>query len=453
MYRLFEDIKRWTEQNGENLFAGTEQIQAYHTFLSLGFPNAKHEQWKNFPLDAVLDKDYQIALREEHKKLNPAEFFSCKVHHFETFLFSTYNGEFAYEHQPLTVFKNGIIAGSLMEAYKRYPHLVKPYLFQIARNMHSPFVALNSAFFQSGFFLYVPMGVKITKPFQLVNIINSLNPEIYHLRNLIIIGKGAEIELLQCDDSVQDKNNLVNVVNEFFIDENASCKFIKLQNKDLETALITTSFIHQERNSYFHYDLVTFNAGIIRNEMIVDLNANNAKAELNGLYLLDKKQILDTHLYVNHNAAGCYSRQNFKGILDEEARAIFRGHIKVASEAQQTNAYQNNKNILLTPTAQVFSEPFLEIYADDVKCSHGSSVGKLDEEAIYYLKQRGICERDARLILMYAFAHEIIENVEPEVLKTQLERMVDKRLRGELHPCSLCVLHCVEKSFEFRITL
>lgn len=453
MYGLYDEIKQWVNNNAGYFFTNEQMVQAFHTFLSLKFPTAKHEQWKNFPLDAILNHSYQLTIRNQHKQLNPSDFFSCQVHHFETFLFSTYNGEFVFEHQPLSVFDNGIIAGSLWEAYKQYPELVKPYLYQVARNMHSPFVALNSSFAQSGFFLYVPENLKVNRPFQLVNIINSTSSEIYHLRNLIILGKNAEIDFLQCDDSIQDKHNLVNVVNEFFLDEGAQIRFTKLQNKDHDTSLITTSFIQQEKNSVFNYDLVTFNAGIIRNELIVDLNGSGASAELKGLYLLDKKQVLDNHLYVNHNVAGCYSRQNFKGILDEEARAIFRGHIKVAPDAQQTNAYQNNKNIILTPTAQVFSEPFLEIYADDVKCSHGSSVGKLDEEAVYYLKQRGICERDARLMLLYAFANEIIENVEPESLKAQLEKMVDRRLKGELHPCSLCVMHCVEKSFDFKIQL
>jgi len=450
---IFNLIKHLVETNKDDLFLNEHQVQAYHTFLSLGLPTNKHEQWRSFPLEKMFDKEYTFKLQAPHVTGDPSSLFSCQVLHFETYLFSTLNGEYVYNHSPLVTFENGMIAGSLFEAIKLYPNLINPYIYQIASNLHSSFVALNSSLARSGFFLYIPKGIHVDKPIQLINLINTDIPSWINIRNVIVVDEGAEVEFVQCDDSVHDKNNLVNIVNEIYLHRDAQMKFVKLQNKDLETSLVTSTFVHQDKKASIDYVLVTLNSGVIRNDLVIELNGEGARAELDGLYLVDKTQVVDNHVYVHHNVPACYSRQNFRGILDDEALAIFRGHVKVARGAQQTDAYQSNKNILLTPTTRVFSEPFLEIYADDVKCSHGSSTGRLDEEAIFYLKQRGICERDARLLLMYAFAQNILEHIEPLTLKKSLDEMVDKRLKGELHPCALCVLHCESKPLEFKIKI
>nr|HPI86869.1 SufD family Fe-S cluster assembly protein [Bacteroidales bacterium] len=185
----------------------------------------------------------------------------------------------------------------------------------------------------------------------------------------------------------------------------------------------------------------------------VKLNGSGADAHINGLYLVDRKQHVDNRVFVEHAVADCTSKELFKGILDDEASAVFNGHVLVKKDAQRTNAYQQNRNILLTDKATVNTRPFLEIYADDVKCSHGATVGQLDSEALFYLRSRGICMASARLLLMYAFAAEVISGMTLQALKDRIDEMIRQRLRGELHICQTCVLHCANQDKEIHFDI
>jgi Fe-S cluster assembly protein SufD len=200
---------------------------------------------------------------------------------------------------------------------------------------------------------------------------------------------------------------------------------------------------------------ITLNGGLIRNNVDVKLNGEYAEADVFGVYLMDKEQHVDNQVFIDHASPNCYSNELYKGILDDKGTAVFNGHILVRKDSQKTNAYQNNKNILLTDTARANAKPFLEIYADDVKCSHGATVGQLDNEAMFYLQSRGIKEHDARMLLMYAFAADVINKINIEALKIRIDDMVKKRLRGELSVCDKCVLHCSspEKEINFDIDL
>ena len=228
-----------------------------------------------------------------------------------------------------------------------------------------------------------------------------------------------------------------------------------LQNLNDVTSLLNSTYIYQERNSRSKVNVMTLNGGKIRNELHVNLNGEGAEADLNGIYLMDKNQHVDNQVYVRHSVPNCYSSELFKGVLDNKATGVFKGYIYVARDAQQTNAFQRNNNILMTADAQIDTMPFLEIYADDVKCSHGATVGQLDEDALFYLMQRGISRDDARLLLMYAFASEVTSKIEIEPLRISLEDMIKKRLRGELSICEQCVLHCSvpEKILDFEIDM
>jgi Fe-S cluster assembly protein SufD len=214
-------------------------------------------------------------------------------------------------------------------------------------------------------------------------------------------------------------------------------------------------FFNLERDARLTTNAITLNGGLIRNEHYVKLNGENCEANVMGVYLVDKTQHVDNQVFIDHAYPNCYSNELFKGILDDSARAVFNGHILVRRDAQKTNAFQNNKNILLTDKAVVNTQPFLEIYADDVKCSHGATVGQLDETAMFYLRSRGISIENARLLLMYAFAAEVINHIKIEPLKIRIDDMVKKRLRGELSICEQCVLHCstMEQEVKFDIDM
>ncbi|PLW94755.1 MAG: Fe-S cluster assembly protein SufD, partial [Marinilabiliales bacterium] len=428
---------------------------AFHSFLSQGFPHKKHEKWRNTDLSEYLQKEYSyIPNSDPVSESDINSIFRCEIHNFETYLFTLHNGAYVYKQSPLTTLDNGVVVGSLRTAWEDHDELVKPYLNSLTENMLNGLVSLNSALATAGLFIYVPDNVIVEKPVQLINMINTAENPFLQAKNLIVLGKNAELTFVQCDDSVQDQDSFMNVVSEFHIDEGAKLDHYKLQNKELSSVLVNTSFFSLRKDSKMKTNTITLNGGKIRNETIVNLDGEGAEADIMGLYLVDKQQHVDNQVLVRHNSANCYSNELFKGILDDEATAAFNGHILVQPGAQKTNAYQNNKNILLTDNAKVTAKPFLEIYADDVKCSHGATVGQLDEDALFYLKQRGICDLNAKMLLMYAFAEEVIRNIDIPSLHDSTADMVNRRLKGELSACNQCVLHCNDqKPIEFDIDL
>jgi Fe-S cluster assembly protein SufD len=289
----------------------------------------------------------------------------------------------------------------------------------------------------------------------MISIINHQESLLLQNRNLVILGKNSHMTLVMCDDSTNQQASFTNSVTEIFLDENASLEHYKLQNLNNSSTLLNSTYFHQEAGSRLNTFAITLNGGLIRNYSHTRLNGKGADAHINGLYLVDRKQHVDNRVFVEHAAPDCTSNELFKGILDDEASAVFNGHVLVQRDAQRTNAYQQNRNILLTDKATVNTRPFLEIYADDVKCSHGATVGQLDIEALFYLRSRGICLASARLLLMYAFAAEVINKMSLDPLKSRVDEMVKQRLRGELHVCETCVLHCAnqEKEIHFDIDL
>jgi Fe-S cluster assembly protein SufD len=411
-------------------------------FQEIGFPGGNIESWKGTQLEKILHNNYVFSNDFEiNPKFDIGKIFHCEIHNFESLFFSCYNGKYLYETHPLTTFENGIIVGSIHQALIEYPDLVKQY-YGTAALLNNGLLALNAALAQDGLFVYIPDDTICETPMQLVNIIDNDKGLFTQTRNLIVLGKNSKLTFLQCDDSLLDKNSFKNSVTEVIIDESSHFEHYKLQNKDISSNLINTSFFNIAKQAHLDTSIITFNAGNIRNEIIVNLNGKQAQANLSGLYLIDKTQKVDNQILVNHNAPDCLSNQSFKGILDDDAEAIFNGHIYVAVDACKTEAYQSNKNILLTDKASIMSKPFLEIYNDDVRCSHGSTTGQLDTDALFYLQSRGICEKNARLLLMYAYADEIVRKIQVERLRKQTETMVDKRLRGELSHCEQCILHC-----------
>jgi Fe-S cluster assembly protein SufD len=246
----------------------------------------------------------------------------------------------------------------------------------------------------------------------MVNLIDADKRIFTNTRNLVIVGRNASLKLVHCDDSLSAHGSFVNTVTEFFVEDGGKLDFYKLQNKDEEATVITNNFIKQGRDSHTRSNTITLNGGLIRNDTLVKMNGRGGESEVYGLYLVDRRQFVDNHVFVDHAVSDCTSRQLFKGIADDNAHAVFNGHILVRQDAQHTEAYQNNNNIQLTDTAAIDIHPFLEIYADDVKCSHGATVGQLDTDALFYMKQRGICDHTARMLLMYSFAREVINRIQ-----------------------------------------
>ena len=389
----------------------------------------------------------QYAIQAQPDPYRPVEeYFKCQVSNMGSVMLPMLNGWYVQESDGLSTYDNGVIAGSLKAALAQCPELVKPCLSQQKPEEKDELTASNEAQFTDGIFIYVPDDVKVEKPFQIVSLINSREDLLVQNRHVINMGRNAELSVIQCDDSTRYGKTFLNIVTEISLSENARLHYYKTENKEAGSLLFHHIFVNQKAYSFFHSNAITFNAGYVCNNIHVNLNEPFAETKLYGLYLVDKTQHCDNHIKVDHVAPDCKSFQLYKGIMDDEAEALFHGHVVVRPDSQRTSAFQTNRNILLTDKAKINTKPFLEIYADDVQCSHGATVGQLDDEALYYLRSRGIGEKSARKLLMFAFANEICHFVEIPALKDRLGDMVQRRLNGELTICDQCMLHGAENS-------
>jgi Fe-S cluster assembly protein SufD len=261
-------------------------------------------------------------------------------------------------------------------------------------------------------------------------------------RNLFILEENSEAKVLICDHTLSTHEFLTNSVTEIYTGPGAIMDFIRVQNEHNKSSQVTNAFMHQMRNSKVTTNYITLHGGVVRNNIYVNLAEEGAANQSAGLFLIDQKQHVDNYTLVNHLKPDCTSNQLYKGILDDEATGAFNGKIHVWQDAQHTLAYQRNNNILLTDTAKMHTKPQLEIYADDVKCSHGATIGQLDPDAMFYLRSRGIPEKESRHLLMYAFTDEVLKEITLPALRERITDLVDKRLRGELSRCNNCKMKC-----------
>jgi len=422
-----------------------EKAQAIQLFKKNGFPSPKHEQWRYTKLDPFLETDYQHSFLLENPEIDIESIFQCEVPDLDTHVVVLFNGKYIYKNNPLARLNNGTIIGSFEKAMEEYPEIVEMHFNRYAKNTKNGFIALNTAFAQDGIFIYVPENVVVDQAVQVINIINHSNNLFIQPRNLIILGKNSRLTLVSCDHSLTNNNSFSNAVTEIVLHENAKLNHICVQNKGEKSALLNSTFIHQLNSSELTSNILTLNSGFIRNELDITSCGEGIKTELYGIFLVDKTQFVENHTFIDHAKPGSYSNELYKGILDDKAKAVFSGKVLVRKDAQKTNAFQSNKNILLTDEATIFTKPHLEIYADDVKCSHGATVGQLDQDAMFYLRSRGLGDDCARMLLMYAFADEVINKIPIDALRNRLGKMVSKRLRGELSVCDQCIVQCNAK--------
>ncbi len=442
-----EVFKQQFENTAEDAspFFQNERKKAFQNFEKYGFPQKNMENWRNTDLSKALSENYTLFTSQPDPKLDIDTIFKCNVPHFETLLLSTLNGWYVSNHGALQTLDNGVVYGSMRAAAKEYAPLVEKYFRTALNDSKEGLIHLNTAMMQDGIFIYVPANVSVDKTFQMVSLINTQENVFLNQRNLIILGENSHLRLAQCDESINNGTTFINSVTEIFMDKSSTLDHYKLQNKDDKTTLINSTYFVQQQGSVLNTNAITLNGALVRNYSNVQLLGSHSEANVYGLYLMDKEQHVDNQVFIHHAVPECQSNELFKGVLDDQASAVFNGHILVARDAQQTNAYQTNRNILLTDKAIIDTKPFLEIYADDVKCSHGATIGQLDAEAMFYIRSRGISEASAKIMLMYAFAAEVLNKISIEELRTRMDDMVKKRLRGELSNCEQCVLNCSNK--------
>jgi Fe-S cluster assembly protein SufD len=438
---LFTDnIKKIKE--GSTPYLNSFREEAFEKFNELGIPNRKNEAYKYTNLDLYFRHDYKTYFMPDKSDFIKAEEFRCDVTDLDAHGIVLMNGFYPTINGKIRELPGGIRIGSLNEAASRYPELIEKHYGRYAKSNSDGLIHLNTAMASDGVFVHVPRGTTLKKPVQIVNLVDSDQDTFNQHRNLIIVGENAEITLIICDHTLSPRKFLTNAVTEVHVGENGRFDIIRVQNEHNNACKITHTFIHQERNSHASSNNITLHGGLVRNSMYHYLGGEGSECNSYGLYLSDKFQHVDNFVNIEHAFPNCTSNQLFKGVLDEMATGAFNGRIYVAPDAQGTLAYQKNNNILLTDDAKMDTKPQLEIFADDVKCSHGATVGQLDENALFYMQSRGIDKRQAMLMLMFGFAHEVIQNIGVQALRERIDGLVMQRLKGELSRCASCLVKC-----------
>lgn len=416
--------------------------EAFRKFMLLGIPTRKNETYKYTDLESYFKHDYKSYYMPVESDFIKAEEFRCDVASLDAHGIVLLNGFYPTINGKLRELPGGVWIGSLNEASKKFADNIGRHYGKYAKSESDGLIHLNTSMASDGTFIYVPENVTLKKPVQVVNLVYSTEDIFNQHRNLIIVEKNSNVSIIICDHTLSPQKFLINAVTEVYVGENSYFDIIRIQNEHNNACKITHTFIHQDRNSRASSNNITLHGGLIRNSTYHYLGGEGAESNSYGLYLVDKLQHIDNFVNVEHAFPHCTSNQLFKGVLDEMATGAFNGRIHVATDAQGTLAYQKNNSILLTDDAKMDTKPQLEIYADDVKCSHGATVGQLDENALFYLQSRGINKRDARLMLMFGFAHEVIQNIKVKPLRERIDNLVMQRLKGELSRCANCMVKC-----------
>ena len=412
---------------------------AFAHFKQLGFPSSKNEDYKYSDMGKLFAPDYGLNLNRLSIPVNPNEVFKCDVPNMSTSLFFVLNDSF-YRENATGRLPEGVLLGSLKAMGETHPDLVRSFYGKLADTSTDGVTAFNTMFVQDGLLIYVPRGVVVEKPIQLVNMLRADVNFMVNRRVLIILEDGAQLRLLACDHAMDDVNFLATQVMEVYVGDNAMLDLYELEENSLNTVRISNLYVKQGANSNVLLNGMTLTNGTTRNGVHVTLAGEGAELDLCGMVIADKNQHVDNHTVIDHAVPRCNSRELFKYVLDDEATGAFSGLVLVRPDAQHTNSQQTNRNLCATRQARMYTQPQLEIYADDVKCSHGATVGQLDERALFYMRQRGIPEKEARLLLMFAFVNEVIDMIRLDALRDRLHLLVEKRFRGELNKCKGCAI-------------
>lgn len=411
---------------------------AFVRFREAGFPSFGSEDYKYTDPEEAFRPDWGVNINRLDFPVNPYEVFKCDVPNLSTNLYFMVNDKFYDKETPRGKLPDGVFVGSLNEFAVTHPVVAEKYYARIAAGTDG-LVAFNTMMVQDGFVLYVPDGVVVERPIQLVNILRSNIPLLMNRRILIIMGRQAQAKLLVCDHTMDDEVKfLVSQVVEIVAEENACFDYYELEETSAGTIRFSSLYLEQQAASNVLVNGITLTNGLSRNNYYVRLNGEYAETNLSGMAISDKEQHLDTYSHITHAVPHCHSDELFKYVLNDQALGAFSGRILVEEGAQKTTAYQNNRNLCATREARMYSKPQLEIYADDVKCSHGMTTGQLDENALFYMRSRGIPEAEARMLLMVAFTADVIDNVRLDALRDRLHQLVEKRFRGELAKCAGC---------------
>lgn len=426
-----EKFGQLQSSNGHSPLTALEQ-SAFQTFTALGIPTVKNEEWKYTRISGVFNKEYAFDPESVSSSITAEDLKAVRLPGHEranelVFVNGVYNASLS------TVRSPSLTLLSLEEAAaNEYKDLVQKHLGHSSKYLRDGIHALNTAFLQDGVFLFIKKGKIVEHPVYLYNITDARKANVLSQpRSLVYTGENAQVKFAETYATLGSCESFTNGVIEIVVEKDAVVEYYKIQNDAAHSNQVSTTHIRQVGKSLVNTVTISLNGGIVRNNLNIAMEAEWAESHFYGLYFLKGTSHVDNHTVVDNVKPNCLSNELYKGIVDDKGTAVFNGKIFVQKDAQKTNAFQSNKNILLSENATVNTKPQLEIYADDVKCSHGCTVGQLDEESLFYMRSRGISEKAAKSLLVHAFALDVLEHIKLEPICEYVDKIITERLQVE----------------------
>lgn len=415
-------------EDGVNVNSDIHEIrtEAFQNFEKLGFPTKKLEAWKYTSLNSILKEDYSLFPNKE-KTINLEEVKKFFIHDIDTYKIVFIDGKYSSFLSETTHDQIDVCLMSSALTKSKYKAVIENYFNKVAKQDH--LTSLNTAFTKEGAYIHIPKNIEVEKPIQIINFsTGAQTATMFQPRNLIVVDQNSHIQIIERHQSLTEHPVLTNSVTEIFAGRHANIDYYKIQNDTTSASLVDNTYIEQNSKSVVSVHTFSFGGSMTRNNLNFYQKGEHIDSILKGITIIEGKQHVDHHTLVHHIEPNCESHQDYKGIFDERSTGVFNGKVIVEKEAQKTNAYQQNNNVLVSDRSTINAKPQLEIFADDVKCSHGCTIGQLDEQALFYMQQRGIPKKEARALLMYAFANTVLESVRIPEVKTRITQLIANKL-------------------------
>ncbi len=424
--KLLSSFLAFENQVDVETYVHNIRSEAIKTFETKGFPNKKNEDWKYTSLNKVLKEDYSVFSKQE----NALEYSDVKkyfIHDIDSYKIIFIDGKYSSHLSETTHDGMDVCLMSAALSKPKYRLVIENYFNQVAKD--DSLAALNTAFSQEGAFIHIPKNKLAEKPIQIIHFSTGNEAALMlQPRNLIVVGENSHVQIIERHQSLTSNPILTNSVTEVFANKRAIIDYYKVQNDEQNASLIDNTYINQKQQSHVSVHTFSFGGKLIRNNLNFFQNGEHIDSTLKGITIIGDKQHVDHNTLVHHIEPNCESHQDYKGIFGDNSVGVFNGKVVVEKEAQKTNAFQANNNILVSDKSSINTKPQLEIFADDVKCSHGCTIGQLDESAMFYLRSRGIPEKEAKALLMYAFANNVLKSVKIPELKKRINKIIANKL-------------------------
>ncbi len=424
--KLLSSFIAFENQTNIDSYVHEVRSEAIKQFESIGFPNKKLENWKYTSLKNLLNTDYTV-LPEINNVLEFKNIKKYLIDDIDSYKIIFVDGKYCSHLSETTHEGMDICILSAALTQSKYELIIENYFNKIA--LKDGITSLNTAFSNEGVFIHIPKNKFVEKPIQIIHFSTGNESSLmFQPRNMIVVDENSQVQIIERHQSLSKNKVFTNSVTEIYADKKSIIDYYKIQNDNLQASLIDNTYVNQQRNSSFSMHTFSFGNELVRNNLNISQNDEFIETTIKGVTIIGDNQHVDHNTLIQHNKPNCNSHQDYKGIYDNKSTGVFNGRIVVNKQAQKTNAFQSNNNILLSDKATINAKPQLEIYADDVKCSHGCTVGQLDKNALFYLKSRGIPEKEATALLMYGFANNILKSVKIPEIKTRITNIIANKL-------------------------